>query len=100
MRLLKPKDNKEKFTTIEMIKGILEKDASTLNDSLNDVCYSEISSKVYREVLKRHKLWNITKCTDPLLQQFVRFIQKTLDFLSVRENQELFRHINEFYSVI
>jgi hypothetical protein len=57
---------------------------------------------VYREVLKRFKLWKINELanSEEKLSPFIKFLNKTLDILKVRENSELFRNINEFYSII
>ena len=75
---------------------------SSTEESLQKVCYSDISSKVYREVLKRFKLWKINELgnSEEKLSPFIKFLNKTLDILKVRENSELFRNINEFYSII
>ena len=75
---------------------------SSTEENLQTVCYSDISSKVYREVLKRFKLWKINELgnSEEKLSPFIKFLNKTLDILKVRENSELFRNINEFYSII
>ena len=71
---------------------------------MNNVCYAQISSAIFREVVKRKKLWKIGEPIQSVkkdeVDQFFAFIDNTLDFLAIRENTELFRRMNEFYNVI
>ena len=101
MRFIRPKDTKVKYHINDFKKVLLSNEDDTAK-SLQSICYSEISSKVYREVLKRFKLWKINELanSEEKLSPFIHFLNKTLDFLKVRENYELFRNINEFYSII
>ena len=58
MRLLNPKDTKVKYDANTLKKVLLTDESETIS-KLDKICYSEISSKVYKEVLKRYKLWKI-----------------------------------------
>jgi hypothetical protein len=101
MRFIAPKLTKVKYDTKDFKRALLSSESST-EENLQTVCYSDISSKVYREVLKRFKLWKINELgnSEEKLLPFIKFLNKTLDILKVRENSELFRNINEFYSII
>ena len=101
MRFIEPKYTKAKYDTKDFKRELLSSEYST-EESLQNICYSDISSKVYREVLKRFKLWKINEQanSEEKLSPFIKFLNKTLDILKVRENSELFRNINEFYSII
>lgn len=99
MRLLRPRDDLIKYD-MNLIKKNLLSDSMETSGILEHLCYSNISSRVYREVDKRFKLWKIDEITDEKLQPFIKFLKKSLNFLKIRENQLLFRNMNEFYSVI
>ena len=99
MRLLRPRDDLIKYD-MNLIKKNLLSDSMETSGILEHLCYSNISSRVYREVDKRFKLWKIDEIKDEKLQPFIKFLKKSLNFLKIRENQLLFRNMNEFYSVI
>ena len=69
-----------------------------------DVNYSNIRSTVYNEVKKRKELWGIDESVKTIHDQnfkvFYDFVVNALNFLSVRENPELFGYMNEFYNMI
>ncbi len=55
-------------------------------------------------MIKRKKLWQVDnvneKEKDKYYGNFLQFLDNTLNFLSVRENEELFRNMNGFYNVV
>jgi len=75
MRLLRPRDTNIKYDAITIKKAILSDSNETI-EKLDKICYSEISTKVYKEVLKRFKLWKIEEQTrnDKNLQPFVKYL--------------------------
>jgi hypothetical protein len=103
MRLTRPLIKKIRFEVPDFKQELIKCPVKT-SDIINKVDYSQISSVVYREVLKRKKLWKVGEQL-PLLKcdnfsSFKIFIDRTLEFLSIREDQELFRNMNEFYNII
>jgi hypothetical protein len=85
------------------VRHLLFKNEDT-NELLYKTDYSQITSQIYREVIKRKKLWKVGEHTFKFNQdhfgQFTVFIERTLKFLEIRENTELFRHMNIFYSFL
>lgn len=87
MRLVKPKEDVTKYDCNQLKKKLLSTTEET-SKMLQNICYSEISSKVYKEVLKRFRLWKINDQanSEPKLSPYIQFLNKTLDFLKVRED--------------
>lgn len=103
IRLVRPQHTKPKYELKDHQQEYLKDVQPTRNIIEGEINYSKISSKIYKEVLKRRSLWKIRQTEqfqDTDLNKFVKFIDSTLCFLSVRENQKLFKCMNEFYSVI
>ena len=103
MRLAHPEIVKTKFIFTDFVKHLLT-DEKVTNELLKNFDYSKVNSSVYREVLKRKSLWKVGeqvfKFNTQKFDQFYAFIERTLAFLRIREDRELFRNMNEFYSVI
>ena len=81
MRLSYPSNKKLKFDVPDFKKGLLN-DATTTMNLLNELDYSQISSSIYREVVKRYHLWEIGKTPLPFrngkFDQFTSFLHKSL----------------------
>ena len=64
MRLSYPSNKKLKFDVPDFKKALLNDATATIN-LLNNLDYSQISSSIYREVVKRNELWGIGKAPLP-----------------------------------
>lgn len=64
MRLVHPELKQAKFD-VQKFRTKLLTNSDEVEELLNQVKYSEISSVIYREVLKRSKLWGIGEAKLP-----------------------------------
>jgi len=103
MRCLDPEKKQRSFDQTEFRRHLFKSEAE-LKQMISNVDYSKISTFVYRDILKRKKLWGLDRKVVGISEQgyqvFLDCVNNTVDFLAVRENQELFSYLNEFYNLI
>ena len=90
MRLSHPEKKQTAFQPHEFRSSVLTEP----NKNMNEVFYSKIPSKIYKEVLKRKKLWKIGsgegETKNEKCAKLIDFIENTLAFLEIREDAVLF----------
>jgi len=103
MRCVEPSKKQPSFDTTEF-RRYLFKNEGNVKEYLSNLNYSLINTFVYKDIVKRKKLWNVEKDIATLPEKgyktFLSFINNTVDFLAIRENGELFQYMNEFYNLI
>jgi len=105
MRLIKPerKDAKFDFQTIRTVLGY-SNGASNAHDKMNNIDYTKVKTAIYKEVLRRYSLWEVeTRCrtlsNKVTFENIVKFIDNSLKFLAIKEDEELFAKMNSFMSI-
>ena len=91
MRCINPSDTTVKFQKRDLKLNLL-KDEQFLEKKINEINYSQISSKIYKEIIKRKIDWDTEeefrkKGIHTHYRFFLSFVNNTLKFLSFREDQ-------------
>jgi uncharacterized protein YdcH (DUF465 family) len=84
MRLLHPEKHDTKFDNTHFRRALF-KSHTDLNNDINNVDYSKVTTAIFKDVQKRKKLWKVDqevkKVKNKCFETLVTFINNTLQFL-------------------